>query len=361
MLAKAAVCLLALLALAIGGGFRMLRGEGRGLLHPGESAFAFMLKDQDSREHRLEDYRNRPVALAFLPDLGEASAGQLRSMNQAVKKFDTLGVKVFAIAAGTPADAKSVHDKERLNFPILLDAGRVASERYGVEDGGRASYIVGGDGRVLLPIGMVHATEHGRQLVELAECCLDKSPPAPSRLIGRRLPDFTALRVADGKPETLYGGKQHTATALFVISSECPCSGGYDSRIAALARDYAKKGVRFIAINSSANESVSEVAAHARRAQYTFPVLKDAGNVIADRISAQVTPEAFVMDSKGVVRYHGRIDDSRKEELTTSHDLRNALDFLIAGKPPVRADVPAFGCAIYRAKRTELSKPSATL
>lgn len=347
---KIGVCLL-LLVIAVGGVVWVLKGDDGRLLNPGESAPFFALKDQDNRKHRLEDYRNRPVTLAFMPDLGEASVAQLRSINRVIKQFDTLGVKVFAVAAGTPANAKAVHDTEHLNFPILLDEGERVGRGYQVEGGGRASYVVGGDGRVLLPIAMVLTAEHGQQLVELTECCLDTNPQAPSRLIGKRLPDFTLPRVSDGKQESFYGDNKQKATVLFVMSAECPCSGGYDERIAALARAYTNRGVRFVALNSSANETVIEIAKRAQQAGYSFPVLKDVDNVIADRISAQVTPEVFIADAKGVLCYHGRIDDNRKETMVKSHDLRNALDFLLAGKTPIRADLPTFGCAIYRTKQ----------
>ncbi len=327
-----------------------MRQEGGRLLNPGEIAPKFALKDQDNREHRLEDYRNRPVTLAFLPDLSDSSVAQLRSLNSAIRQFDTLGVKLFAVAMGSFANAKAVHDNEHLNFPILLDSDKKVAGGYGVETGQRVSYVVGDNGRVLLPIAMVHAAEHGQQLVELTECCLDKTPPAPSPLIGKSISNFSLPRISDNQPESLYGSQPSKATVLFVMSAECPCSGGYDTRMVSLARDYAAKGVRFIAMNSSANETAQEIAKRAQQAGYPFPVVKDAGNKIADRIGAQVTPEVFVIDSSKVLRYHGRIDDNRKETLVQSHDLRNALDFLLAGKTPQRSDQRSFGCAIYRAK-----------
>ena len=45
-----------------------------------------------------------------------------------------------------------------------------------------------------------------------------------------------------------------------------------------------------------------------------FPVLKDEQNRVADKYDAQVTPEAFVINSSGMVVYHGRIDDNRRLE-----------------------------------------------
>jgi peroxiredoxin len=108
--------------------------------------------------------------------------------------------------------------------------------------------------------------------------------------------------------------------------------------------------VRFVGINSNVIEPVEEVAAHAKQNGFPFPVLKDEGNKIADHFDAQFTPEIFVLDAKGVLRYHGRIDDSQNPANITSHDLRDALDALLAGKNPPRAETKAFGCTIKRAR-----------
>jgi hypothetical protein len=77
-------------------------------------------------------------------------------------------------------------------------------------------------------------------------------------------------------------------------------------------------------------------------------VVKDDGNRVADQYGARVTPEVFVLDSKRVVKYHGRIDDSREISRVKAHDLRAALDALLAGDDPPRSEARAFGCSIKR-------------
>ncbi len=324
-------------------------------LNPGEMAPAFVLQDQDGRDHKLEDYHNRPVVLAFLPDLNGVSMAQLKSLNSKIRQFDTLGAKVFGVVPGEPTDAKRVHDTEHLNFPILVDKGQQVSQRYKVSGGQgaerRVSYVIDVGGQVLLPVTTVQIEEHGQQLIELTECCLDTKPQAPSPYIGKPIADFHLPTVVGGKQESLYGDNKQKATVLIILSSECPCSKGYDARLTELTRNYGAKGVRFIAMNASSNETPEEIAKYATKVGYPFPVLKDAGNIIADRIEAQVTPEAFVMDAKGVLRYHGRIDDNRNPVEVKSHDLRNALDFMLTGQNPPYADVTTFGCAIFRAPK----------
>ena len=93
---------------------------------------------------------------------------------------------------------------------------------------------------------------------------------------------------------------------------------------------------------------VKTIAGHAKEHGFTFPVLKDVGNKVADLYAAQVTPEAFVLNAEGKLLYHGRIDDNRKIEKVTTNDLAVALDALLGGKPVASAAPRAFGCSIKR-------------
>jgi hypothetical protein len=47
-----------------------------------------------------------------------------------------------------------------------------------------------------------------------------------------------------------------------------------------------------------------------------------------------------------VLQYKGRIDDSRYPEQVKVHDLRNALDVILAGKKPTVKETRPFGCSI---------------
>src|SRR6202051_5036901 len=94
-------------------------------------------------------------------------------------------------------------------------------------------------------------------------------------------------------------------TVVVFISTVCPVSNSYNLRMKELYRDYAPKGVKFEFLNANQNESQVEVEDHARRVGFPFPVSKDSNNVIADRLGAEYTPESFVIDRDGVVRYHG--------------------------------------------------------
>jgi peroxiredoxin len=113
--------------------------------------------------------------------------------------------------------------------------------------------------------------------------------------------------------------------------------------------DYKAKGINVIGINSNSTEPSAEVKSHAAEKGLKFTILKDDGNKIADRLGATRTPEVYVLDGKGKLAYHGRIDDAQKAESVSSNDLRNALDEMIAGKAVTKTGGAAFGCTIKRA------------
>jgi len=166
--------------------------------------------------------------------------------------------------------------------------------------------------------------------------------------IGSTAPTFT-LKNHDGSEVGLKKVlAEHKYTVLVFVSTECPVSNAYNDRMKKLSEAYAAKGVAFIGINANKAEDVKAIAAHAKEHGFKFPVLKDAGNKVADLYAAQVTPETFVVNAEGKLLYHGRIDDNRKVEKVTTNDLATALDALLAGKPVASATSRAFGCSIKR-------------
>ncbi len=165
---------------------------------------------------------------------------------------------------------------------------------------------------------------------------------------GSRVTDFS-LKQLDGSPVQFSALKGNTSVLIF-ISVECPVSNSYNDRMNALYQDYAPKGVKFIAINANRTESAGAVMEHARKHNFQFTVYKDEGNIVADKFGATVTPEAYVIDSTGVIRYHGSIDDSMNLSRVTTQRLRLALDAVLAGKEPAQTETKAFGCSITRVR-----------
>ena len=167
--------------------------------------------------------------------------------------------------------------------------------------------------------------------------------------LGSKVDNFEVKNL-DGKAES-FAELRGPITVVTFISVQCPVSNAYNERMNAVYRDYSAKGVKFIFVNANNSESTGDVAAHAKRVGFAFPVYKDPNNVLADRFDAQVTPESYVIDSQGIIRYHGSIDDQQKESRVRQRRLRAALDEVLAGKDVQAKETKAFGCTIKRVRK----------
>lgn len=156
------------------------------------------------------------------------------------------------------------------------------------------------------------------------------------------------LKDYNGKEHQLSDYKNSKAIVIMFIATECPVSNAYNKRMENIYNLYKNKGVSFIGINSNKAESVSDIKSHAESNKLTFTILKDEKNIIADKFGASVTPEIYVLDREFNVLYHGRIDDSQREQNIKSNDLQNALDEILNGKPVSTSKTKAFGCTIKR-------------
>ncbi len=185
----------------------------------------------------------------------------------------------------------------------------------------------------------------GIALAESSTAAFDV-PAAPA--IGATIGDFS-LPDADGKERTLNSLKGTNGSVLIFVSVQCPVSNAYNDRMEKLAQDYKAKGITVIGVNSNVAEAADAVKSHALANKLSFPIVKDAGNKIADRLGATVTPEAYFLDASNKLIYHGRIDNSRNGESVTSSELREAMDSTLAGKPVKTTTANAFGCSIKRA------------
>ena len=165
--------------------------------------------------------------------------------------------------------------------------------------------------------------------------------------IGQPVADFK-LPDADGAERSLSALKGEHGTVIIFISAQCPMVKAYAERIEKLAEDYRAKGVNVVGINSNVTENADDIKDHIKRENFSFVVLRDKSNKVADMLGAERTPEAFFLDASNKLVYHGRIDNHRDLAQVQTSDLRNAIDETLAGKPVSKTEAAAFGCTIKR-------------
>jgi peroxiredoxin len=173
--------------------------------------------------------------------------------------------------------------------------------------------------------------------------------------IGMKINEFT-LQDYLGAKHALTNWRDQKAIVIAFLGVECPLARQYGSRLSELAAKYQTQGVAFVGIDSNQQDSLAEIAHFAREHKIEFPILKDPGNAVADQCSAQRTPEVFVVDSRRVVRYWGRIDDQYgvgyARSAATHNFLADALDDLLADRPVRQPAHEPVGCFIGRVQRT---------
>lgn len=171
------------------------------------------------------------------------------------------------------------------------------------------------------------------------------------------------LATVDGGTVSL-DGDDADLTVLCFLGTECPLAKLYGPRLQAMSQSFGRQ-VRFIGINSNVQDSFDELKAYAAEFELTFAMAKDEDRSVAVSAGATRTPEVIVVDRVGTVRYRGRIDNQYEPGVTrgeaTEHDLRDAVESLLAGKPVANPITQAVGCLIALPKNSTMASSSPSI
>jgi thiol-disulfide isomerase/thioredoxin len=170
--------------------------------------------------------------------------------------------------------------------------------------------------------------------------------------LGTTAPDFTLLEPATGKQVALADFAAPTLVVMF-ICNHCPFVIHVKDEITRLERDYAARGVDFVAINSNDIEKYPQdgpvpMAQLVAETGWRFPFLLDETQQTGKAYHAACTPDFYVFDAKRALYYRGQLDDSRPSNgrPVTGADLRAAIDRVMAGEPAPAEQRPSIGCNI---------------
>jgi peroxiredoxin len=166
--------------------------------------------------------------------------------------------------------------------------------------------------------------------------------------IGDRAPSF-ALSDTGGASHELDGAP---ATVVVFTCNHCPYALAWHERIIDAARDYADRGVRVLAINPNDAERYPRDSVEAMRARVEqgefdgVPYLRDESQEVAHAYDARTTPDVFVLDADGILRYRGAPDSDHDDPSQNAAWLRGALDAVLDRRAPDPSETPPIGCSI---------------
>ena len=177
--------------------------------------------------------------------------------------------------------------------------------------------------------------------------------------IGSPAPNFE-LPGVDGAIHKL---SDYAASPILVViftCNHCPIAQMYERRITQLATDYKDRGVSVVAIepndpraitideldSSDISDSLEEMKIRAEYKHLTYPYLYDGETQsVTDAYGPQATPHAFVFDRDRRLRYEGRVDNSYRSEFVTTHEVRDAIDAILAHREVKVKHTGVFGCS----------------
>lgn len=166
-----------------------------------------------------------------------------------------------------------------------------------------------------------------------------KSEGATTATIGASAPGF-ALEASDGKTYRLDDVKDKIVV-LEWFNRECPVTRAYHDKMKAACERYSKKGVVWLAIDSTNYHTTRENSDYAKTAKIPYPILSDFDGKVGRAYGARTTPHIFIVN-KGTLAYMGSLDERNGSRQYAAE----ALDALLAGKDVPVSKTESFGCSV---------------
>ena len=169
------------------------------------------------------------------------------------------------------------------------------------------------------------------------------------RSAGDAAPPFTLPDT--GGQQVAIDPTQHAATVLVFTSNACPYALAWHDRLQDVARDYTGRDVQVVQIVSNDDQlqpadSVENMRVRERAGEIAGRYLKDAEQAVARRYGATATPEVYVVDSTGAIRYHGVPDGDHDDPAQAARFVRDALDSVLSGRPVAVPETSPAGCSL---------------
>jgi hypothetical protein len=160
-----------------------------------------------------------------------------------------------------------------------------------------------------------------------------------------------ALKFRDIDGRELPAASEAKATVVYFITNDCPISNQYAPAMNQICDDYAERGVQCYLAYVDPDLTREQIEQHRAAYSHSRPAMLDSRHELVERAGATVTPEAAVFDSQGELAYLGRINNfyaklGSPRRVVTEHDLRDALDEMLAGKPVSNPKTQAVGCFV---------------
>jgi len=173
--------------------------------------------------------------------------------------------------------------------------------------------------------------------------------------IGAAIPKADVpMKDVSGKSISLARAKGEAGLLVMFSCNTCPYVIRNQGRTKEMCAYAANRKIGVILLNANEGDrnggnSFEEMQAYAKEQGYNWYYALDGKSQLADAFGASRTPECYLFDKKGLLVYHGAIDDSPGDETQVKrHHLQAAIDEVVAGKDVTVKETRSVGCSISR-------------
>ena len=143
------------------------------------------------------------------------------------------------------------------------------------------------------------------------------------------------------------------ATIVYFVTQDCPISNRFMPEIRRICGEYSSRDTRCLMAYVDATATADEIREHRQTYESTVPAVHDLNHALVAMADAGVTPEAALFDREGNLAYRGRINNfyadlGTPRRQATKHDLRDALEDVLAGRAVSQPRTQAVGCFISK-------------
>jgi peroxiredoxin len=141
------------------------------------------------------------------------------------------------------------------------------------------------------------------------------------------------------------------------LCNQCDYAEMYIDRLKELQGEFADSGFTLVGLNGGRGEdnngdTFEQMKAFAERHQLNFPYIWDSTQDVTRSFGVIKTPTAFLIDSNGIVRYKGQIDNHPQAASEQGVDyLRNAIACLFQGQEIQPAETEQVG-TLFKSRTT---------
>lgn len=149
--------------------------------------------------------------------------------------------------------------------------------------------------------------------------------------------------------------RQNKGTVFIFLTPDCPIAQKSISKLKIICNKYHSSAFEFYGVFTDFLVNKESAQVFSDKYDLVFPIINDEKRTLADYFGATISPEVFIIDNVGSLRYQGQIDNwffeiGKKRSQVTEQYLIDALKSISKGEVVSVKHTKAVGCFLPKKK-----------